>query len=251
VEASYDAAFFAYLTEGSRRSADRIVPLVIDAISPRSVIDVGCGMGTWLAAFRTAGIEDVHGVDGDYVDQAQLLIPAAVFEPADLTQPLNIKRRFDLVVSLEVAEHLPPHRAASFVADLAALAPVVLFSAAIPDQGGTDHVGERWQDEWAELFARHGLRPVDIVRPQVWNDENVEWWYAQNTLLYVPQDHALHAPALPLRLVHPRLFQRRTEEGAQPPDPNTFRQLVPELYTAVIRSVKWHLGRLPPRAGSP
>ena len=176
VATSYDAAFFAALTEGSRRSADRIVPVVVDVIAPRSVIDVGCGTGEWLAAFRAAGIEDVLGLDGDYADRAQLHIPASAFEAVDLSQPLRIARRFDLAISLEVAEHLPPERGESFVADLAALAPVVLFSAAVPDQGGIDHIAERWQDEWAVLFARHGLRPLDVVRPVVWDDENVENW---------------------------------------------------------------------------
>jgi SAM-dependent methyltransferase len=242
VATSYDAAFFAAQADGSRRSADRIVPLVIDAVSPRSVIDVGCGVGTWLAAFQAAGVEDLHGIDGAYVDRAQLQIPASAFEPADLRQPLTVTRRFDLAVSLEVAEHLPPARGASFVADLATLAPVVLFSAAIPEQTGTDHIGPRWQDEWAALFARHGLRPVDVVRPRVWDDDNVEWWYAQNTLLYVPHDHPLHAHNLPLRLVHPRLFQGIVE-AAQHSEPKTFRQLVPEVYGAAIMSAKWHIAR--------
>lgn len=242
VATSYDAAFFAALTEGSRRSADRIVPVVVDVIAPRSVIDVGCGTGEWLAAFRAAGIEDVLGLDGDYADRAQLHIPASAFEAVDLSQPLRIARRFDLAISLEVAEHLPPERGESFVADLAALAPVVLFSAAVPDQGGIDHIAERWQDEWAVLFARHGLRPLDVVRPVVWDDENVESWYAQNTLLYVPEDSALRGSDWPLRLVHPRLLRLRMEL-ARNPEPKTLRQLVPDVCAAAVTSAKWHLGR--------
>ena len=62
----------------------------------------------------------------------------------DLAQPLQIDRRFDLALSLEVAEHLPPECGSEFVQTLTDLSSVILFSAAIPFQGGTDHLNEQW-----------------------------------------------------------------------------------------------------------
>lgn len=205
----YGAAFFETLRAGSRRSAREIVPLVVDLVRPRHVVDVGCGAGTWLAAFRECGVDDVWGVDGAHAADF-LEIPRDRFLAHDLTTPLRLERRFDLVVSLEVAEHLPPDRAPGFVDCLTRLGQVVLFSAAIPHQGGTHHVNEQWPEYWAELFDRHAYAVVDAIRPRIWSNPHVDWWYAQNTLLFVHRDCRARVPAAgspgPLSIVHPRSY---------------------------------------------
>lgn len=209
----YDEQFF-HDRSGSRRSADVVVPQILDLIEPRSVVDVGCGTGTWLAAFLEQGVEDVLGIDGDYVPLDKLEIPQDRFVEANLEQPLELGRRFDLAVSLEVGEHLPETAAAAFVDSLVRLSNLVLFSAAIPDQYGTHHINEQWQDWWADRFEHHGYVAVDALRPRLWRDDRVEWWYIQNTLLYVdpvelerrPRLEELHARTArdQLALVHPR-----------------------------------------------
>ena len=125
-------------------SAKEVVPHILELLRPESVVDVGCGVGSWLAVFREHGIEAFLGVDGAYVDGDLLQIPLEKFLPPDLSKPLQLDRRFDLAVSLEVAEHLPEECAATFVASLVALAPVVAFSAAISHQGGHQNVNEQW-----------------------------------------------------------------------------------------------------------
>jgi SAM-dependent methyltransferase len=202
-----------------------IVPLVVERLRPRSVVDVGCGLGTWLAVFMENGVADVTGVDGDYVYSSRLEIPAERFVAHDLSTPLSLDRRFDLAVSLEVAEHLPADRAAIFVGSLTALAPFVLFSAAIPLQGGTNHVNEQWPEYWAALFGHRGFLPVDCVRREVWGDENVEWWYAQNTLLFVEEGRLAsppdggrpfeRTPFSQLALVHPRQYLWQVESARE------------------------------------
>ena len=97
------------------------------------------------------------------------LLGEANFIERDLSQRITIDSKYDLACCLEVAEHLPPERAGSFVEDLTKLAPVVLFSAAIPGQGGDNHVNEMWQHHWARLFAKNGFRAVDYVRPMIWS----------------------------------------------------------------------------------
>jgi SAM-dependent methyltransferase len=208
----YEGQFFADLDEGVRSSAAVVVPMLIDAIAPSSVIDLGCGTGTWLGAFRANGVKDVLGIDGDYVERSRLDIPPEQFQPADLNQPVRLSRTFDLATSFEVAEHLRPERSESFVADLVALAPVVCFSAAIPHQGGVDHINERWQDEWAAMFAKHSYRCADLIRSRVWDDERVEPWYAQNTLVYTRRDLVAEGDQLPMRLVHPRRYVQRMQQ---------------------------------------
>lgn len=188
----------------------------MDLLAPRSVVDVGCGVGAWLAEWNAAGVSDVLGLDGDYVRRDQLLIPADRFRAADLSTPPAIGRRFDLATSLEVAEHLPPETTDGFVAALCALAPAVYFGAAVPSQGGTHHVNERWQSDWAARFAARGYVALDPVRPRVWADDRVSWWYAQNALLYVDRAALDATPALRALadrgvipdLVHPALHKR-------------------------------------------
>ncbi len=180
----YDEAFFVGHAEGAEDAAALVVPLVM-AMLPGlgSVVDIGCGAGHWLAAFARAGVEEILGLDGGET-AAALAIPAARFRETDLTQPIRLPRRFDLSVSLEVAEHLPPTRGESFIADLCALADLVLFSAAIPGQGGTHHINERWPSHWAGLFADHGYRPLDVIRPRLWSERRIPFWYRQNVFIY-------------------------------------------------------------------
>jgi SAM-dependent methyltransferase len=214
---AYDSAFYAAIRDGARRSAATMLPAILDLVRPRSVVDVGCGVGTWLAVAREQGIEDVLGIDGAHVDPAQLLIPRDRFLACNLEQPLVISRSFDLAMSLEVAEHLAPVRARTFVASLTQLAPVVVFSAAVPGQGGVNHVNEQWPIYWVDLFARHEYLAVDALRAQFWPHPDVEWWYAQNVLMFVRQDRLPHYPALesayarthPQRLtvLHPKLLE--------------------------------------------
>src|SRR5437879_11690773 len=127
----YTGDFYKNHSDGSRRSARQIVPLVLELLRTKSVIDVGCGVGTWLSVFREYGVEDFYGIDGDYVDRKMLQIPEERFLAFDLTKPIQLDRQFDLVVSLEVAEHLPDRCADMFVDALPRLGPVILLSAAI------------------------------------------------------------------------------------------------------------------------
>ena len=219
----YTTDYYAALRDGARSSARVIVPLVLELAPVCSVVDVGCGQGTWLSVFHACGVKDVLGVDGDYIDRDRLEIPHERFRPRDLVRPLELDRTFDLAVSLEVAEHLPADVAESFVGSLARLAPVVLFSAAAPYQGGESHVNEQWPAYWAERFARHGFLPVDCLRRRLWANADVEWWYAQNTFLFVERvrlerDAALkreYESAGPhaLPLVHPRRYLEWIEWG--------------------------------------
>ncbi len=193
---SYDTAFYADLKNTAGPSAGIITPIVQDLVHARRVVDVGCGDGSWLAAFKACGAETILGLDGDWLDEALLRIPPENFQRADLFAPISLPDRYDLAMSLEVAEHLPVDRAASFVGDLVRLAPVVLFSAAIPLQEGPNHINEQWPSYWAGLFAAHGYVPVDAVRMRVWNDPDVTWWYKQNTLIFADEDKLADYPPL-------------------------------------------------------
>ncbi|HEY1206222.1 MAG: class I SAM-dependent methyltransferase [Bryobacteraceae bacterium] len=186
--------------------------MVLETVPARSVVDVGCGVGTWGKQFIDNGVAEFTGIDGPHVDPELLKIPAQWFIAHDLETPLRLDRTFDLAVSLEVAEHLSPQRAASFVSDLCALAPAVLFSAAIPGQWGTNHRNERWPEYWRALFEALRFEPYDCLRRRIWWDERIEPWYRQNLLLYARTDDREKYAHLdcrgPLSLVHPRTLEK-------------------------------------------
>jgi SAM-dependent methyltransferase len=215
-ETKYSEAFYRRHRAGSLSSARAIVPILLELLGPASVVDVGCGLGTWLSAFREFGVQDVFGIDGAHVSRTLLEIPEERFAAVDLTARFAAERRFDLALSLEVAEHLPATASDAFVDSLVRLSDFVAFSAAIPKQGGEGHVNEQWPDYWIGRFASRGYEVVDCLRRRTWTDDRVEWWYAQNLFLFVERRRlasserllaeANRSEAAPVSLVHPRNY---------------------------------------------
>lgn len=187
INSYYDESFYFNISEGSYRSAQQVVPLIMQYLRPRSVVDVGCGTGAWLKVFQELGA-DVKGIDGDYVDRKQFMIAPEAFYPMNLEKSIELQERFDLVMSLEVVEHLSEARGTSFVEDLTKLGDIVLFSAAVPLQGGTNHINERKLSDWKRIFESFQYSFIDCIRPLIWNNEAIELYYRQNIVLFVKQD---------------------------------------------------------------
>jgi hypothetical protein len=216
----YSDTFFDHQSGGSLATARIILKELTSVIPIKSVIDVGCGVGSWLRAALDLGIERAAGLDGDYVDRGRLLIEPSLLLRCDLendslTQVVGTAH-FDLAMSLEVAEHLSASRARSFIAEFCGLSDLFLFSAAIPGLGGTHHVNEQWPDYWASLFEEHACACFDVMRPRLWHRDECDWWYLQNILIFARRGTAalevashLGAPVAdrPMRLVHPRMLQ--------------------------------------------
>jgi SAM-dependent methyltransferase len=258
----YDRRFYEFTDVSASTAAAIVVPTIIRMVAPRSVVDVGCGTGGWLRAFVDAGITDVLGMDSGQVPLDLLRIDDDRLKVVDLTDPPAVCRRFDLAVSLEVAEHLPENVADGFVQFLCSLAPVVLFSAAIPGQEGEAHVNEQWPSYWAARFAAHDFECIDVLRPQIWDVDTIDWFYRQNMVLYVRSsdrsrvsipEEATVLPAPPMALVHPVTFTSyRTRAERQLSTPLSFRAHVKALPSALnravrrrIRSTTWIQGRRP------
>lgn len=150
---------------------------------PLTLLDVGCGTGTWLRAALdlTGGAIDICGVDGvDLERDRSLMIPASSFVQRDLSYPFDLSRRFDAALCLEVAEHLDEPSAPILVASLVVHADIVFFSAACPGQPGFGHVNCQWPEYWQRMFNRVGYVCSDAVRWNLWDDQRVEPWYRQN-----------------------------------------------------------------------
>lgn len=252
----YDESFYLAHRDIGYRAATAVVPILVEMLRPASVVDVGCASGAWLSAFRENGVEDYLGIDSSWVNLDSLVIPQDRFLRHNLDEPLTLGRQFDLVVSLEVAEHLPPSAAMSFVHTLTQLGPVVVFSAAIPHQGGVCHFNEQWPEYWAGLFAHFGFVPVDCIRPRIWSDPDVAWWYSQNTLLYarpevigrlglqpaadVAEAHfSMVRREMYLKILEKYLAARETADLRQVP----LRKLLRALPGALFRTVRRLLSR--------
>jgi 2-polyprenyl-3-methyl-5-hydroxy-6-metoxy-1,4-benzoquinol methylase len=134
-------------------SAEKIFHLLFKLYKPNSILDVGCGLGTWLSVARELGVENVCGIEGPWINPKQLRIDPEYVIIQDLEHPFNLHRSFDLVISLEIAEHLSPNVASTFIASLVSHGDIILFSAAIPYQGGHNHINEQFPSYWANLFA--------------------------------------------------------------------------------------------------
>lgn len=235
----HDRAFVTPHRPTSLDSAERVVPFLISLLQPRSVLDIGCGKGSWLSIFRRNGVEDVIGCD---LRRKELRIPADRFVANDAGQHFSLDRRFDLALSIEVAEHVPAQGAQNVVDNLCAHSDVILFSAAIPNQGGPSddkHVNEQWPEYWQRFFDALGYEVIDCLRYRFWKDAKISTWYRQNLLLYVRRSILDVNPRLRgerdacknhiLSVVHPETFY---------PYPLSFFQMLRSMPGSFLRGLK-------------
>lgn len=200
IDKIYNKKFFQRQCDGSYASAREIVPLVLELVEVKSVVDVGCGVGTWLRVFEERGIKDLLGIDAGAVDDDNLAIPKDNFLKKDLRGDFSAGlKKFDLALSLEVAEHLPGKYSRSFVKNLTALSDVILFSAAIPGQWGERHINEQLPAYWKKLFRENGFHFFDPFRFKIIDNKNIEWWYRQNLFLAVSEERLKSGPLKDLR----------------------------------------------------
>jgi SAM-dependent methyltransferase len=241
-DASYTSEFYKKMSGLSYLSATNVLPVLFERLKPKSIIDVGCGTGTWMAAAKRLGVPFVAGIEGPWLTKEDLFRPDIEIAIQDLEKPLAVDQRFDLCMCLEVAEHLSPERAGSLIADICRIADAAFFSAAIPQQTGRHHINCRWQTYWADLFAQQGRIAVDVIRQRFWGKRDVAWWYQQNALLYMAEDKAKALGYEPLErrlvnIVHPEMI-------VPPIDPSFWALLFKETPKAFARGVQRRWSRL-------
>lgn len=198
----YDHAANLHTQTGPRVA----LPLLLGTEKPRSLLDVGCGTGTWLKAALDFGVSDVFGIDGIELPDKQFLVPKSSFRRIDLSGGWNLGKQFDLAISLEVAEHLPAAAARLLVKSLTAHSDKIIFSAACPGQEGDHHLNCQWPDYWQTLFNECGFWCEDSLRWRIWDEKDVEPWYRQNMFMAIKgSDQAGREPRI-RRVVHPSMF---------------------------------------------
>lgn len=174
----YDNDFYARNLKFQAALGKEIIPFLIKKYNPRSVIDFGCGCGKLLSMFD---IEQATGVNGDWPENLQISNLIVL----NLNTLRSWPDKHDLVISLEVAEHLPKSSADNFVKTLTAAASgPIMFSAATPGQGGVNHINEQPHIYWHEKFKVHGYKMLDIIRPVIRDKKSVPFWYRNNIFIY-------------------------------------------------------------------
>ncbi len=194
-------------------SSSDLVSFLYDTFRPSSVLDVGCGLGNFLYGFKKLGVMEVKGVDGPWVKREKrlLYIEDEEFLVHDLQLPLELNKKYDLVISLEVGEHLSESAAKTHVQNLISAGNIIVFSAAVPFQGGQNHINEQWPSYWENIFAKYDFLLNDVIRPNIWSNTNIPWWYRQNSFLYVHKDVSINDIKLPILrdVIHPELYMAK------------------------------------------
>lgn len=165
-----------------------IVPIIFDMFRPKSVVDVGCGLGTFLKVFSDCGVNEIMGFDGEWLNDKKLNISKENIRIVDLESPDWASGNYDLAISLEVAEHLDSSIEEVFIKNLTSLSEVIVFSAALEGQGGQNHINEKPLESWIKIFNNFGYHFFDVFRAQFWNSKEINWWYKQNMFLVIKKD---------------------------------------------------------------
>lgn len=169
------------------QSSKMVVDILFELFNPKSVVDVGCGTGLILKYFNEKDV-DILGYEGEWINK-NLIESNISFSKLKIIDFENIDLenlvQFDLCVCLEVAEHISENQADNFVKFLISQSKIIVFSAAIPNQGGFNHINEQWSDYWDKKFDTLGYSKMDILRPILWDFDFVTWPYKQNMVVYV------------------------------------------------------------------
>lgn len=191
----------------TREGARRALKSILAGRQITSLLDVGAGLGTWLAAARDLGLRDIKGIDGVRSLPADLHVEADLIAISDLTKAVALGRRFDAILCLEVAEHLQESSAEVLIETLCAHGNLVFFSAAAPGQHGEHHVNCRWPTYWQALFNKFRFACRDEIRSVIWDDVMIEPWYRQNIFsAHFEPELAGSEPRI-RHLIHPDMTQ--------------------------------------------
>lgn len=190
---------------GAIQSAAAVLPIIFQTTGlPACLLDVGAGEGHWVDEAVRLGVPaaDAWGVDLE-AEAEEYRWDAEAGTPLPLHPTYG---KWSVVLCLETAEHVTPRAGGHLVAELCSVTETIVWSAAVPGQGGDGHVNEAWPRDWHEVFQTHGFVLVDPWRDRLWECADVEPWYRQNLLLAQRVGTTVSAYPAPRSLVDPVTF---------------------------------------------
>ena len=215
----YSKEFYQKHEKGAILSAENILSFLYDYLKFDSIIDFGCGIGCWIAVAKRLFNTKILGID--FHNCTELIIEKNDYISADLTKPLSVACSFDLVLSLEVAEHIAEVNSSVFLDNICSAGNQILFSAAFPGQGGTGHVNEKSLSYWVKQFLNRGYLALDVIRPHFWDCEDIDIWYRNNCILFIKESifHEIStlfikAPTI-IDIIHPKMLKRIMLKGVK------------------------------------
>lgn len=241
----YNDSFYKSRDSNTKDSANQILNLLFTHYQPNSMVDFGCGVGTWLKTGKELGVSEILGLEGNWLDVKHLVIPEKNFLHKNLTSIIDLTKKYDLAISLEVAEHIEENFSNIFINNLTQASEIILFSAAVPGQRGSGHVNEQWPEYWIEKFKSKGYLPLDLIRPYIWQDSTIRSWYKQNTLLFIHKNKLTDFPKLTpfldekrtmWSIIHPDTFLRQIEISH--PKYSSFTKVLTSLPAVALNSFK-------------
>lgn len=217
MDSIYNEKFYNEMYENNYKTAVQMIPVFIEKFKPNSIVDVGCGRGIFLAEVKKYNENmEILGLDGDYVNK--LLIDKKNFLACDISKKIRLNRKYDLAISLEVAEHISSEAADIFIENLTDLSDIIIFSAAIPEQGGDGHINEQWPSYWNEKFEKKGYYVSECLRNYFWKHKDMDPYRRQNVLLYIKKEkyediksRFITDPINMLDVVHPEFYKDKLE----------------------------------------
>ncbi|MGK7876185.1 MAG: class I SAM-dependent methyltransferase [Xenococcaceae cyanobacterium] len=178
-----DDSSYRYLTD---EQIEAFVKEMITLLKPHTAIDLGCGMGMYLRALKSHGVQLI-GFDAS-LHAVQNVDPEVPVFVVDLTKPFRSNQQWDIAICFEVAEHLPKSCASILVDTLCSLSKTILFTAAGPDQPGIDHINLQPKSFWIDLYQRNGFI-LDEKLTQQFLDHlvsiDVPDWFCRNFSIFV------------------------------------------------------------------
>ncbi|MFA7256321.1 MAG: class I SAM-dependent methyltransferase [Kiritimatiellales bacterium] len=185
----YSPKYYQTMVEPyARKSVPQMARSIVETFHPASVVDVGCGSGALLVALRKLGVRRLLGLDA-----AEAGLDIARARGLDtrkfdiVSDQLLYSACYDVAVSMETAEHLPAAAAEHYVELLCSFAPIVIFTAAHPGQGGIGHLNEQPPEYWKDHFNTHGFQCLEKTVADwqpLWHSAGVADFYTKNLMIF-------------------------------------------------------------------
>ncbi|MFA6995137.1 MAG: methyltransferase domain-containing protein [Patescibacteria group bacterium] len=185
----YDNRFFRNTIKLEASSAFEFTALVLKYYTPASLVDIGCGAGIYLKEFNKKGIKNLLGLDGSPAAGEEFLLDKHKLVIFDLAKKYKFKKKYDLALCLEVAEHLREKDADVLIETITEAADNIIFSAAVPGQGSRSigHINEQPHNYWIEKFKNKNFSYLKLRTEKMRAEmkaRGVVWWIVNNLMIF-------------------------------------------------------------------